>query len=249
MTEAPPKWLLKTPVAHRGLHDIAKGVPENSRLAFQHAIDNGYAIELDVRITGDGQVVVFHDAVLDRLCGKSGRVSEMSLAALKRETILGTTETVPSLNDVLDLVQGRVPLLVEIKKDNADPAGALEQAVANMLRHYPGPVAVQSFSPRTVAWFRDHAPQFVRGQIACALAEMGKNLNWYQKLGLRWMLNRFHGEPMFLAYDVNDLPAPLTARYRAHNLPVISWTVRSKEQRARAAAHADNIIFEELSTK
>jgi glycerophosphoryl diester phosphodiesterase len=249
MIEALPKWLTKTPVAHRGLHDIAKGVPENSRLAFQKAIDGGYAIELDVRITGDGQPVVFHDAVLDRLCGKPGKVSEMTLAALKRETLLGTEETVPSFRDLLDLVQGRAPLLVELKKDNAEPAGKLEEAVANMLRHYPGPVAVQSFSPRTVNWFKDNAPQFVRGQIACAMADMGKNLNWYQRIGLRWMLNNFYGEPAFLAYDVNDLPAPLTARYRARRLPVVSWTVRTPEQRARAAAHADNIIFEELSTK
>lgn len=249
MTEALPKWLTKTPVAHRGLHDIAKGVPENSRLAFQKAIEGGYAIELDVRITGDGQAVVFHDAVLDRLCGKPGRVADMTLAALKRETLLGTAETVPSFRDVLDLVQGRAPLLVEIKKDNAEPAGKLEAAVANMLRHYPGPVAVQSFSPRTVKWFRDNAPQFVRGQIACAMSDMGKNLNWYQRLALAWMLNHFHGEPMFLAYDVNDLPAPLTARYRARHMPVVSWTVRTPEQRARAAAHADNIIFEEMATK
>lgn len=247
MSEPAPKWLTKTPVAHRGLHDIAKGVPENSRLAFARAVENGYAIELDVRITGDGQVVVFHDPQLDRLCGKPGHVRQMSLAELKKQTLLGTGETVPSLHDVLDLVNGRVPLLVEIKKDSAEPAGLLEQAVANMLAHYPGPVAVQSFSPRTVNWFKQHAPHLPRGQIACHLNDMGKSLTWLQRRVLRWMLFRFHGDPMFLAYDVNDLPSPLTATYRAHGLPVISWTIRSKEQRARAGAHADNVIFEEPS--
>ncbi len=247
MSDPTPKWLTKTPVAHRGLHDIAKGVPENSRLAFSKAIEGGYAIELDVRITGDGQVVVFHDPQLDRLCGKPGIVRYLSLTELKKQKLLGTEETVPSLHDVLDLVNGRVPLLVEIKKDNAESAGQLEQAVANMLAHYPGPVAVHSFSPRTVKWFRHHAPHLPRGQIACHLSDMGKNLNWLQRRVLRWMLFNFHGEPMFLAYDVNDLPSPLTAAYRARGLPVISWTIRSKEQRARAGAHADNVIFEELS--
>lgn len=247
MPDPMPKWLTKTAVAHRGLHDIAKGIPENSRLAFSKAIEGGYAIELDVRLTGDEQVVVFHDADLRRLCGAEGFVREMPLAELRKLKILGTEETVPSLRDVLDLVQGRVPLLVEIKKDKAEPAGKLEEQVAKMLNHYPGPVAVQSFSPRCVNWFRQHAPHFIRGQIACHISDMGKNLNWYQRLALNWMLQRFHGDPMFLAYDVNDLPSPLTARYRARALPVLSWTVRSPEQRARAAAHADNIIFEELS--
>lgn len=243
-----PKWLTKTPVAHRGLHDIAKGVPENSRLAFQKAIDGGFAIELDVRATGDGAPVVFHDATLERLCGRAGVTREIPLAELRQMKILGTEETVPSFRDVLDLVKGQTPLLVEIKKDKAEPAGALEAAVANMLQHYPGQVAVQSFSPRTVQWFRDNAPQFVRGQIACALPEMSKGLTWYQKVALRWMLNSGYGEPMFMAYDVNDLPSPLTARARARGLPILTWTVRKPEQKARAAAHADNVIFEELST-
>ena len=142
-----PKWLTKTPVAHRGLHDIARGVPENSRLAFRKAMEAGYAIETDVRITGDGQVVVFHDADLKRLCGRDGIVARMPLADLKQLTLLGTGETVPSFRDLLDLVQGQVPLVVEIKKDKEQPIGPLETSVARMLQHYPGPFVVQSFNP------------------------------------------------------------------------------------------------------
>src|SRR5690606_24212468 len=167
-----PKWLTRTPIAHRGLHDIARGIPENSRLAFQKAMDAGYAIELDVRITGDQQVVVFHDADLKRLCGRDGRVDRTPLAELKTMKLLGTEETVPSFRDVLDQVRGQVPLLVEIKKDKGEPAGILEASVARMLQHYPGPFAVQSFSPRTVKWFQKNAPQILRGQISTDLANM-----------------------------------------------------------------------------
>lgn len=245
----PPKWLKQTPVAHRGLHDIARGIPENSRAAFSAAVKNGFAIELDVRLTADGMPVVFHDAELDRLCGKPGIVSQMTLAALKQEKLLGTEEMVPSLHDVLDLVRGAVPLLIEIKKDKGEPAGTLEAGVANLLQHYPGQVAVQSFSPRTVNWFARNAPQILRGQIASHPDSMGKDLPWHHRMILRWMLNNFYGDPAFLAYDVNDLPSPLTARYRAAGKILLSWTIRTREQRARAAAHADNVIFEELSVQ
>lgn len=242
-----PKWLTKTPVAHRGLHDIAKGVPENSRLAFQKAIEGGYAIELDVRITGDNQVVVFHDEDLRRLCSREGMVAHLPLSELKTFTLLGTQETVPSFRDVLDLVKGRTPLVVEIKKHKGEPAGVLEASVARMLQHYPGPFVVQSFSPRTVKWFQKHAPQIVRGQIATDLANMMKDLSWFNRVRLKRALMSGYGNPDFLAYDVRDLPSEITAAARRRGLPILSWTVRSPTERARAAAHADNIIFEELS--
>ncbi len=242
-----PKWLTRTPIAHRGLHDIAKGIPENSRLAFQKAMDAGYAIELDVRITGDQQVVVFHDADLKRLCGRDGRVDRTPLAELKTMKLLGTEETVPSFRDVLDQVRGQVPLLVEIKKDKGEPAGILEASVARMLQHYPGPFAVQSFSPRTVKWFQKNAPQILRGQISTDLANMTKDLSWFTRLQLKRALMTGHGDPDFLAYDVRDLPSEITAAARRRRLPILSWTVRSPTERARAAAHADNIIFEDLS--
>lgn len=243
-----PKWLTRTPVAHRGLHDIAKGVPENSLLAFQKAIDAGYAIELDVRLTGDNQVVTFHDPDLQRLCGREGIVARMPLSELKELTLLGTQETVPSFRDVLDLVKGQVPLVVELKKDKGEAAGILESSVARMLQHYPGPFVVQSFNPRTVKWFQKHAPQIVRGQISTDLANMTKGLSWFNRLQLKRALMNGYGEPDFLAYDVRDLPSEITAAARRRGLPILSWTVRSTVERARAAAHADNIIFEELST-
>lgn len=243
-----PKWLTKTPVAHRGLHDLAKSVPENSRLAFQKAIEADYAIELDVRITGDQQVVVFHDADLQRLCGRDGIVEQMPLAELKLLQLLGTEETVPSFRDVLDQVHGQVPLVVEIKKDKGEAAGVLEGSVARMLQHYPGPCAVQSFSPRTVKWFQKNAPHILRGQISTDLANMTKGLSWFTRMQLKQALMSGYGDPDFLAYDVRDLPSEITAAARRRKLPILSWTVRSPSERARAAAHADNVIFEELSS-
>lgn len=243
-----PKWLTKTPVAHRGLHDIAKGVPENSRMAFQKALEAGYAIELDVRITGDGQVVVFHDPDLQRLCGREGIVAKLPLSELKTLPLLGTQETVPSFRDVLDQVKGQVPLVVELKKDKGEAAGILEASVARMLQHYPGPFVVQSFNPRTVKWFQKNAPQIVRGQISTDLANMTKGLSWFTRIQLKRALMTGYGDPDFLAYDVRDLPSEITAAARRRGLPILSWTVRTAAERARAAAHADNVIFEELST-
>jgi glycerophosphoryl diester phosphodiesterase len=244
-----PKWLTKTPVAHRGLHDIALGVPENSRLAFRKAMEAGYAIETDVRLTGDGQVVVFHDADLKRLCGRDGIVARMPLAELKALKLLGTEETVPSFRDLLDQVQGQVPLVVEIKKDKGQEIGPLETSVARMLQHYPGPFVIQSFNPRTVKWFQKHAPEIVRGQISTDLANMLKGLNWFTRMQFKRALMNGYGDPDFLAYDVRDLPSEITAAARRRGLPLLSWTVRTPTERARAAAHADNVIFEDLSTQ
>lgn len=238
-----PRWLTATPVAHRGLHDIAAGIPENSRAAFGAALAAGYAIELDVRLSADGVAVVFHDATLERLCGRPGRVADLSAAELGRLALLGTAETPPTFAEVLALVDGRTPLLVEVKNYGREPIGALEQAVASALARYRGPFAVQSFNPRTVAWFRRHMPQFVRGQIADLKLPPGP----FPRLRLailKRLLARRHGAPHFLAYDVNQLPAPLTERARAEGLPVLAWTVRDEAQRQRAAHHADNIIFE-----
>lgn len=236
-------WLRNVPVAHRGLHDIGAGVPENSRAAFQAAIAAGYAIECDVRLSSDREAVVFHDADLKRLTGAEGRADALSAAALTKLPLLGTTETPPLFADLLELVSGKVPLLIEIKNYGDEPAEPLCDVVWAQLRTYTGEYAVQSFSPQVVAWFRDHAPHVPRGQIATDPAEL-KSLDDAKRKMLAAALEAGYGDPDFIAYDVKLLPAPLTARARAAGKPVLTWTVRSQEQRVRAAAHADNIIFE-----
>lgn len=238
-----PDWLRRIPVAHRGLHDAAAGVPENSLSAFRAAVDEGYAIELDVRLARDGVAMVFHDAKLERMCGRPERMGDLDSASLRRIALQSGDETIPMLEDVLALVAGRVPMLIEIKNYGTDPVGPLESATVADLADYTGALAVQSFSPLTVEWFRTNAPHLVRGQIATAPSEM-TDLDDAQKQMLAQMLDHGFGAPQFIAYDVRHLPSPLTTRARAQGLPVLTWTVRDDAALARARAHADNIIFE-----
>ena len=240
---AVPRWLTGLPVAHRGLHERGAGVPENSLAAFRAAADAGYAMELDVRLSADDTVMVFHDARLDRLAGRPGRVIETAAADLRQMHLHDTAETIPTLADVLATVAGRAPLLIELKNYGNDPVGPLEAGVVAALADYRGPVAVQSFAPAVVEWFRRHAPHLPRGQIATKAGEL-KELDAPGQHQLAAWLKAGHGAPQFVAYDVGYLPSPLTIRARAEGRPVLSWTVRSAAQWARAKAHADNPIFE-----
>lgn len=239
-----PAWLTQIPVAHRGLHHLEKtGIPENSLAAFAAAIEKGYAIELDVRLSRDGIAMVFHDAKLDRLTGREGMADQLTAAELAALPLLGTAERPPSFRQVLDFVAGRTPLVVEIKNYGDAPVGPLEKAVARDLESYSGPCALQSFSPGVVDWLRRNMPEAVRGQIATQPEEM-KSLDAAQQAALTQALEAGFGDPQFIAFDVAHLPKPLTERARARGLPVLTWTVRSPEIWARARAHADNPIFE-----
>ena len=238
-----PDWLRRTPIAHRGLHDAAAGVPENSLAAFRAAVDEGYAIELDVRLARDGVAMVFHDVRLERMCGRPDRMGDLDSATLRRIALQGGDETIPMLEDVLALVADRVPLLIEVKNYGTDPVGPLESATVADLAVYTGRFAVQSFSPLTVDWFRTNAPQLLRGQIATVPSEM-TDLDDARRQMLAQMLDQGFGAPQFIAYDVRYLPSPLTTRARAQGLPVLTWTVRDDAALARAREHADTIIFE-----
>ena len=239
-----PAWLKTIPVAHRGLHQVEKtGIPENSMAAFRAAIEKGYAIELDVCLSKDGEAMVFHDAKLDRLTGETGLAADKTAAELKKLKLLGTQETPPSLKDVVEMVAGLTPLVIEVKNYSDEPVGPLEEAVARALASYKGPYALQSFSPGVVDWIRRHMPDVARGQIATLPSEM-KSLSAAQQVELAEALEAGTGEPDFIAYDVKHLPSPLTTRARARGLPVLTWTVRSREVWEQAKAHADNLIFE-----
>ena len=231
-----PAWLTAQPFAHRGLHDKARGVPENSLAAFRAAVEAGYGIELDVRLSRDGVALVFHDSTLDRMCGEPGRVDQLDAAELQKKRLLGTAETIPRLTEVCALMAGRRPILVEVKNASAR-LGPIETATAIAMRDYNGPFAVMSFNPRTVEWFEEHAPQLVRGQVIDLKPRPGP-------LGTAWLLWRRHGKPHFLAYDINRLPAPLATRARREGMPLLSWTVRTPDHLRRARDLADNIIFE-----
>ena len=229
-------WLANRTYAHRGLH--GPGVPENSPAAFAAAIKHGLGIECDVQRTADGQAVVFHDWVLDRLTGQTGPVLERDSAVLTAISLKDGADTIPTLPTVLDLIGGQVPLLIEVKSRRNLPVAPLCAAVRDALTDYHGPVAVMSFDPRVSRWMRRHAPQTVRGLV----------VSEENKRGLKGALERhwslWLGRPEFLAYDIRDLPSTFAQSQRKRGLPVLSWTVRTPELRERAARYADAPIAE-----
>lgn len=231
-------WLGKWDFAHRGLH--GPGVPENSPAAFAAAIARGMGIECDIQRSRDGQAMVFHDAVLDRLTAEQGRVAERGAEELGRITLTGGTDTIPTLRKMLDQVASQVPLLIEIKapKGSHGRISALCLSVRRVLEGYQGPHAIMSFDPRIVGWFARHSPLTVRGLVVTE--EDDKALPGM----VRRRLSLWHSRPDFLAYDIRDLPSRFAAGQRQRGLPVLTWTVRTPEYRERAAVHADAPIAE-----
>lgn len=234
-------WLVQRPLAHRGLHDHANGVPENSLPAFEAAATAGAPVELDVHLSGDGAAVVVHDHRLDRLCGRDVRVGDLSLAQLQRLRLLGTDAVIPTLGDVLALVDGRVGVMVEIKNYTRD-VGDLERAVAVVLDGYHGPVCVASFNPRTVGWYREHRPGVLRGQASGTFADVPMP-RWLVR-PMRSLASNRWTRPDFLSYELQGLPNDAVDRWRARGLPLITWTVRTTDEARRARQLADNFIYE-----
>lgn len=236
--------LLSRPFAHRGLHDVHTGVPENSMAAFRLAVDNGYAIELDVRLLGDGNVVVFHDATLERMTGQAGYVLDLHTGQLPGFSLLGTQETPPLFSDMLNMVRGRVPLYVEIK--NGNRPGHLEQQVLlllnNYLTQYGGSFAVASFNPLTLAWFRRKAPHFLRVQITGSAGLRGLWLH-RQYASREWPLVAL-GQPHAVSFALNALGSPIVGALRCQGRAIMTWTVRTEADLKRAHRFADAYVFE-----
>lgn len=230
--------LTALPFAHRGLH--GEGRIENSRAAFTAAIAAGHGIELDVQASRDGTAFVFHDQDLGRLTGKSGAIGRRLSGDLARLTLKGSDETLPTLPEILALIGSRVPLLIEVKAPGRAVAG-LCLAVFRALDGYRGPVGVMSFNPEVGRWFARHAPRVVRGLVVTEEGKRGVKGRLERRLAL------WRARPDFLAYDIRDLPSRFAARARARGLPVLTWTVRSEADRAAAAAHADQVIYEKTA--
>ena len=234
-------WLRSRPIAHRGLHDAPGGVPENSLAAFEAAAAAGYAMECDLQLTADGVAMVFHDARLDRLTQASGPLGAHSAKALRFLRLCGTDEAIPTLADLLARIDGRAPILIELKHD-VSPVGPLEAAAWQELRRYRGAYAVQSFDPDSVAWFRDRAPEAVRGQVS------GDWMRFREadRPALANVWAALRARPQFLAWSVHRLPHWAPALARRLGLPLLTWTVRTPEDLARASACGANPIFENL---
>jgi glycerophosphoryl diester phosphodiesterase len=226
--------LIAKPFAHRGLH--GGRVIENSRAAFERAIAAGHGIELDVQASSDGQAMVFHDYELERLAGRDGLVVAMKAAELQEVRLTGTDETIPALAEILALIAGRAALLIEVKMPERDVAG-LSRSVAAALAGYTGPVGVMSFNPEVGRWFARHAPERLRGLVVTEQGQGAKGY-WQRPLSL------WRAKPDFLAYDIRDLPSRFATARRQDGMPVLTWTVRTVQERARAAEHASQIIYE-----
>ncbi len=235
-----PRQLLEKPIAHRGLHDDQ--APENSMAAFRRALEAGYPIELDLRVLRDGQAAIFHDETLERMTGGKGRLKDLATSRIKKERLRGTDQAIPLFEELLELVSGRVALLVELKSLEGH-VGPLEEAVARLLERYEGPVAVQSFNPRSMGWFRNGAPHLSRGQLASGFLDSHHLPHWKRLMLRHLLLNRI-SQPDFIAYDVGALPAKAVDRCRAKGLPILGWTVTGQETARRIRPWCDNFIFE-----
>jgi glycerophosphoryl diester phosphodiesterase len=238
-----PDWLTARPVAHRGLHDGAAGVIENTPSAFAAAVGSNYAIECDLQISADGEAMVHHDDALGRLTNGEGRLDAMTAAALRRVTFKGTGDRMISVGELCDLVAGRVTLVIELKRGRPGDDRVVTRA-AEVILSYKGPAALMSFDPALVAPLARIAPRLTRGLVAQSILARAKEDDGGGR-AIAYVQHMLRARPQFIAYSVKDLPGalPLAAR-RLCGLPLLTWTVRSAEDRARAARWADQMIFE-----
>lgn len=240
-----PDWLTARPIAHRGLHDVASGLVENTVPAFDAAMERGFAIELDVQLTSDGDAVVFHDRTLDRLTGETGPVIERTAQELMQIAVTGSRSTIPTLASVLAHVDGRTPLLVELKSQFDGQMG-LADAVAGALQAYIGPAAIMSFDPSLVARLASQNTGRPLGVVSAAMDRSHwSGLPAWQRFVFGALLHPAALKADFVSYDQSSLPAlsPLLAKYIGRKA-LISWTVKDQATARRLRAYVDQITFE-----
>lgn len=232
-------WLVETPIAHRGLH--SKTVPENSLLSFSKAIEKGYAISFEVHLLSDGTVVVFNDESLARMTGNDGYIKYLHKEDLKALSLKGTKEHIPTMEEALKLIDGKVPVLIEIK--NTHKVGKVEQAVIDILKKYDGEYAVESFNPYSLGYLRQHAPNILRGQLSGTFK--GEKINFFKKLALKKMkLNKRVSQPNFISYEASAIPNRYVKKYK--DLPLLAYVVKSKEEYLNVVKYCDNVVFEKF---
>ncbi|WP_172329712.1 glycerophosphodiester phosphodiesterase family protein [Mangrovicoccus sp. HB161399] len=242
-----PAGLLARPIAHRGLHDAGRGIPENSLAAAEAACAEGYGIELDIQPSGDGVPMVFHDGTLDRLTDEAGPVTGRSAEELGRMALLGTAETVPTLAQFLALVAGRVPLLIELKSQPGAPCVAtnkLAELALAALAGYPGEVALMSFNPFAIAHGAALRPDLCWGiTTGHGPGLFPEDPETDARITGRALDPRDYGAG-FLSHGIREGRAPWLSALKAAGLPILAWTVRSPEEEAEARRFAANITFE-----
>lgn len=232
-----------TMFAHRGCHCLEKLIPENSMAAFKAAIAHGCGIELDIHLTKDGKLAVFHDDKLDRVCHVSGSIESYTFEELEQFHLFNTSEKIPLFENVLSTVNGRVPLLVELKI----PGHSLKicEEAYRLLKDYKGDFLVQSFNTLGIRWFRLHAPLFIRGQLSSDLVTENFKENILLRFCVKHLLCNVLGRPDFISYKLNDLPdLSVTLCQKLFRIPIAVWTLRTEKALEKGRAEYDMQIFE-----
>jgi glycerophosphoryl diester phosphodiesterase len=228
-------------IAHRGLH--TPDAPENSLAAFKRAKDAGYGIELDVQLTSDGRLAVFHDETLKRMCGVDKKLSELTLSELEKLPLGDTDCKIPLFEEVLRLIDGRVPMVIEIKSYG----NALDvcRVLAGYLDGYGGDFCIESFDPFALRWFRKNRPSYVRGQLAKNYLREGTLITFPVRLALTYLFADVIGRPDFIAYNHKNRKT-LAMRFlkRTGSAKFAAWTVRSEKELSLAKKFYDIIIFD-----
>ena len=232
-------------IAHRGLFDNATSAPENSMSAFRKAIEAGYGFELDVQLTCDNEVVVFHDHDLKRSSGVNIKISDCSFAMLQEHLLFSSEEQIPKFADVLNMLYGQVPVIVELKSDSVSEYHDLCERVAGCLDSYDGPFCIESFNPMIVQWFKIHRPAYLRGFLSTDFFKRRLPISWVEKFVLTNCLTNFFTRPDFIAYDIryrNQLSNRICTWL--YGLVRVGWTVQNEEELRRMEAFYDVIIFD-----
>ena len=227
--------------AHRGLYASDQSVPENSLAAFRLAVEHGYGVELDVQLTKDERIVVFHDDTLNRACGVDARVDAYTFDALSQMPLFASDQHIPLLEDVLKLIGGCIPVIVELKAGGQWKT--LCRLTERMLAAYDGAYCVESFHPLVVRWWKQHAPRVLRGQLSEAYRYSRRFLPWYESFMMSRLLSNFAVRPQFIAYRIG--PKCLSARACGWlGCMQVAWTVRPADDFDRWQRQSDAVIFE-----
>ena len=238
---------LKTPIAHRALHDASKGVYENSRSAIIAAIEHGYAIEIDLQLSADGRAMVFHDNTLDRLTEKHGDVSDYTAAELSQIKVGSGQDVIEPLEDILRLVDGRVPLLIELKDQSrqlSQTDGRLEKATLDALSLYEGAVAVMSFNPHMIATMAKLSSDLPLGLTTGSFMDPTWGIDAERIAHLSQIADFDPTRYSFVSHFALELAAPCIQMLKAQGIAIFTWTIRSPEAEAVARRTVDNITFE-----
>lgn len=237
--------LINKLIAHRGLYDNSNGIPENSLIAFAKAVEEDLPIELDVQILKDGTVVVFHDSNLKRLTGVDKILKTCNIKYLNFLRLLNTEYTIPTIDDVLNLVRGRVPLIIETK--NSGFSKKLEKTLLKKLEKYNGQYVVESFNPFSVWYIKRKNSKIYRGMLVSDLKDV--KMSWLQKLAIKNMWFRFLVKPEFISYDIRCMPNQKLQKLRKSGIYVFGWTLKSKQDYLKSKDFCDSYIFENIGLK